>query len=269
MTRDPADLDALVRAAREGDAGALERLVERLYPDLYRLALRMTASPADAEDATQDVMVRVITRLGGFRGDAKVTTWAYRIAVNVLLDRRKSCAERERLTFDRFAADLLDGLAAGPSSAPDAELLAREVMLACTHVLLTCLDREQRVVYVLADVLGVSAAEGAEICEVSPDAYRQRLSRARRRVRGHLREHCGLVSEQAPCRCDRRVDAAVRLGRADPGHLEYADERVVAATADLERMHDAASLLRALPPARVPDGGGPRIRELLAASRHL
>ena len=64
------------------------------------------------------------------------------------------------MTFDRFADDLLDGLAASPSEAPDVALMAREVQLACTHARLTCLDREHRIAYLLGDIFGVDSDEG-------------------------------------------------------------------------------------------------------------
>jgi DNA-directed RNA polymerase specialized sigma24 family protein len=93
---------------------------------VYRLALRMTARRPDAEDATQEILIRVITRLSTFRGEAAFGTWVHRITVNHLLDRSRSGVERMELTFDRFAADLLDGLSAGPSADPDAGLLESE-----------------------------------------------------------------------------------------------------------------------------------------------
>src|ERR671921_1505843 len=87
-------LEELVSAARDGDARALERLVRAIHDRIYRLALRMTGRPPDAEDATQEILIRVITRLSTFRGEAAFTTWVHRIAVNYLLDRSKSSAER-------------------------------------------------------------------------------------------------------------------------------------------------------------------------------
>src|SRR5207249_2712227 len=86
-------LALLVSRARAGDAEALNRLVAELVDDVYRLGLRMTANPADAEDAAQEVMIKVVTHLGTFRGDASVRTWVYRIAVRHLIDQRKSRVE--------------------------------------------------------------------------------------------------------------------------------------------------------------------------------
>jgi len=264
-------LEQLAAAANRGDGRALERLVRAVHDRIYRLALRMTARPPDAEDATQEILIRVITRLSTYRGEAAFTTWVHRVAVNYLMDRSKTSVERLEMTFDRFAADLLDGLSAGPSADPDAALLEREVQLACTHALLTCLDREHRIAYILGEILGVDSDDGGYICDVPPATYRKRLSRARQRVRDHLNAHCGLVSETAMCRCPRRIDVAVRLGRIDRGRLEFvnpsgeAADRLAAANARIAGLHDSGLLLRALP-AAVPADSRERVTRLLAAS---
>jgi RNA polymerase sigma factor (sigma-70 family) len=265
-------LETLVAPARDGDARALERLIRAIHDRIYRLALRMTARPPDAEDATQEILIRVITRLASYRGEAAFTTWVHRIAVNYLLDRSKTSIERTDMTFDRFAADLLDGLSAGPSTDPDAGLLEREVQLACTHAVLTCLDREHRIAYILGDIFGVDSDDGGYICDVPPATYRKRLSRARQRVRHHLSAHCGLVNTDAACRCAKRVDAALARGRIHRDRLQFVDvgeagtQNVAEANDAIAHLHNAAGLLRALPPATVPTTSRERISQLLTTS---
>jgi hypothetical protein len=145
------------------------------------------------------------------------------------------------------------------------------VQLACTHALLTCLDREHRIAYVLGEILGVDSDDGGYICDVPPATYRKRLSRARQRVRAHLTAHCGLVSEAAACRCGRRVDVAARSGRISRDRLEFVDgdaaggDRLAGVNARIAGLHDAGRLLRALP-AAVPADSRERITRLLAAS---
>lgn len=248
---DPDALRFTVRAAQGGDARALEQLVLSVRDRVYRLSLRMTSCPADAEDAAQEILIRVITRLSTFRGEAAFATWVHRVAVNYLLDRSKSAAERFELTFDAFALDLLDGLAASPSNAPDAAILEREVQLACTHAMLTCLDREHRIAYILGEIFEVDSDDGGYICEIPPATYRKRLSRARTRVRGFLTANCGLVSPTAACRCSKRIDVAVQVGRIDPQRLAFTDLTAIV-NSEMVRFHQAADLLRSLPAAKVP-----------------
>jgi RNA polymerase sigma factor (sigma-70 family) len=246
MSDTTADLVALVGRSRDGDAEALEALLLVLRDGVYGLALRMTACPEDAEDATQEILIKVMTRLDSFRGDAAVTTWVYRIATNHLLDRRKSRTERLSMTFSRFADDLLDGLTAAPErTEPDLELLAYEVKQGCTLALLTCLDRDLRIAYVLGEILEVASPEGAEICSISEPAFRKRVSRARQRVRAFLAANCGLVNPTtAACHCRRRVPAALASGRIDPAAAARSELSVRDATAELDTIYDATQLLR-------------------------
>ncbi len=246
------ELATLVARAQAGDADAVAGVVRAIQDDVYRLALRMTANVADAEDATQEVLIKVITRLESFRGDASVRTWAYRIAVRHVLDRKKSRVEALRLTFDAFGADLLDGLAATPEPDP---VLVTEVKRGCTLAMLTCLDREHRLAFVLTDVFDLSHGEAAGLCEVGEDVYRQRVSRARRTLDAFTRTYCGLVAEAAPCHCSRRVAKAEALGRLlrdAPGLAGHPAGELTEAVEEMEGLHAAARLMRQHPPYLAP-----------------
>ena len=149
-------------------------------------------------------------------------------------------------------------------------MLAREVKHGCTVALLTCLDRESRIAYVLGDVFGVSSAEGAWICETTEAAYRKRLSRARAAVRAFVGEHCGLVAPAlARCHCRKRVPVAVTRGRVDSAIAERATATdVEEAVAEMEALYDAAGLLRSVPDAVAPAEVAVHIRSLLATGRY-
>jgi len=207
----------LVARAVDGDKAALEEVVRLLQDPLYRLALRMTWRPADAEDATQEILIRVVTRLASWRGEAELLTWAYRIGVNYLLNlRRKTPREAQQLSLDEFRADLADGLADADYRGPEAAVLAEEVRLSCTQSMLQCLERGERVAFVLGDIFELSSTDAAWILETSPAAYRKRLERARHRIRAFMESTCGLVNPEAFCRCARRIPKAIAAGRVDP-----------------------------------------------------
>lgn len=232
----------------------------------------MVSQPAEAEDATQEILIKVMTRISTFRGDAALRTWVHRIAVNHLLDRKKSAVEKMGLTFDMYAQDLRTRLTSAVSvSDPGAELLATEVRLAGTQAMLTCLDRDLRVAYTLGEIYEVSSTNGAYICNVSAPTYRKRLSRARTRVRAFVGEHCGLVNpDRAACRCERRIETAVSLGRIDPHRLQFAghaaashaasNHAVTQGLAEMESLYDAASLMRSHPDYTAPDSVTTRIQ---------
>jgi RNA polymerase sigma factor (sigma-70 family) len=261
---DAAALAAAVERAKAGHAEAVEHVVAALQHDIFRLALRMTADHADAEDVTQEVLIKVITRLDSFRGESSIRTWAYRIAVRHILDRKRSRVEALSLTFDRFGADLLDGLGADPDPDP---MMVEEVKRGCTLAMLTCLDREHRLAFILADVFDLPAGEAASLCEVSAPTFRQRLSRARRMLEAFTRSYCGLVNDAAACRCDRRVARAEALGRihrASPMLAKWPAERVDAVVHDMQQLHDTAAVLRSHPPYLAPDRVLERVRQSLS-----
>jgi Sigma-70 region 2 len=99
-------LEGLARRAIDGDREALDLVARSLQGDIYGLSLRMLWNKEDAEDATQEVLVRIVTRLSQFDFCSRLKTWAYRIAVNYILDVKKSAIESRRLSFEEFGADL-------------------------------------------------------------------------------------------------------------------------------------------------------------------
>ena len=271
------DLDeiGLVARAIDGDKAALEEVIGLLQDPLYRLALRMVRRPSDAEDATQEILIRVITRLAAWRGEAKLMTWAYRIGVNYLLNlRRDSSGEAASLSFDEFRNGLAEGLADADYRGPEAQVLADEVRLSCTQAMLQCLERHERIAFVLGEIFELTSTDAAWILDTTPAAFRKRLERARTRIRGFMESTCGLVNPNAFCRCARRVPAAVALGRIDPSrpafvtHPVSASGRDVAqAAAQLATLHNAAAVLRAHPDYAAPQARVDAIMALLQSGR--
>lgn len=212
----------VARRAIDGDRHAVAELVRALQPDVYGLALRMLWHREDAEDATQEILVRVVTRLAQFDFRSALRTWVYRVAANYLLDVKRSCVERKQLGFSGFAADLTEGLSSEGPAEGERSVLTEEVRVGCTLGMLQCLDRPHRLAYVLGEILGLPAPEAAAALEIAPARFRKRLQRARASIEDFTRAHCGLVSDKAACRCNRRVPVAIRLGRVRPNALEHA-----------------------------------------------
>jgi RNA polymerase sigma factor (sigma-70 family) len=221
---DAVDLDALARRAAAGDQVALSELLQAMQDPMYRLALRFLGHPHDAQDATQEILVRIMTRLGTFEGRAKFTTWAYTVATRALLRTKKRFVESSVQGPDQFAAFLDAGLADTNPTMEEAEyrLLCEETRISCTYGMLLCIPREQRAAYLLADVVGLTDVEGAEILEVTREAFRQRVSRARRTLRHVIDNRCGLVDPSNPCRCGRQIDAGLAAGILDRANLPLA-----------------------------------------------
>ena len=219
----PRTLEDLARQAIGGDREALDLLVRALQGDVYGLALRMLWNREDAEDATQEILVRTVTRLAQFDFRSKLKTWVYRVAVNYLLDVKKSPLEEVRLNFQRFGDDLIEGLSSGGPADSERSLLVEEVKIGCTLGMLQCLDRPHRLAYVLGEILDLSGPDSAEALEISPELFRKRLQHARTAIETFTRVYCGLASDSAACGCHRRVPAALRLGRVRSDALDFAE----------------------------------------------
>ena len=219
-----AALDGLARRAAEGDRGALTELVREIQHPMYRLALRFLGNPDDAQDACQEILIRIVTRLGTFEGRSKFSTWAYTVAVRSLLRTRKRLYESAVRGAEEYAAALDAGMGDIDPTLEEAEyrLLSEEVRISCTYGMLLCLPRAQRAAYVLADVLGLTDTEGAEILDTSREAFRQRVSRARRTLRTVIDNRCGLVDPANPCRCGRQIASGEDAGLIDRSHLSLA-----------------------------------------------
>src|SRR3989441_8971039 len=205
---DPEDGE-MVRQAQGGNREALERLITRHQAWIYNIVLRMVYLPQDAEDATQEVLVKLITKLSTFVGKSSFRTWLYRIVVNHVLNMKRTRADAAGWTFTRYGdsldatpdMDLLD-----PRSVPaDVQLLVEEAKIGCTSGMLLCLDREQRLIYILGDIFGVTDKIGSELLEISRDNFRQKLGRARRDLHSFMQNKCGLVNKAHPCRCAKKT----------------------------------------------------------------
>ncbi len=215
-------LEEIAQRAVGGDRAALETLVRAMQSDIYGLALRMLCNREDAEDATQEILVRIVTRLSQFDFRSKLKTWAFRVAVNYILDVKKSAVERLRLSFESFAQDLTEGLGLEAPSETEYSLLIEEVKIGCSLAMLQCLDRPHRSAYVLGEILELSGTEAADVLEISPDLFRKRLQHARTAILKFTRNHCGLVSDAAACSCNRQVPAALRAGKVRADACNYA-----------------------------------------------
>jgi len=218
----------LIERAIEGDREALNALVTRHQPLVFNVALKMFGSRTDAEDLTQEIFIRVITSLRTFRAESAFSTWLYRIAVNHLLKTRRRGLELDTGDFETY----FDKVAAVPDEPLEmggvriAGSTVEELRVRCTTGMLMCLDREQRVVFILGAMFNVGDVTGGEVLGLTPGNFRVRLHRARRDLYQWMNRRCGLVNQANPCRCHKKTRAFVRLGLVDPQQLVFsADHR--------------------------------------------
>jgi RNA polymerase sigma factor (sigma-70 family) len=215
----------LVEQAKNGDRAALEKLILRHQAWIYNIAVRMVFHPQDAEEVTQEVLIRAITGLSTFQGNSQFRTWPYRITANHVLNMTRRGGELPSHTFSSYAAEINDTPnldLPDPKSVPvEVPLLVEEAKIACTTGMLLCLDRKQRLIFTLGEILGASDTVGSEILEMTADNFRQCLARARRDLYQFMNNQCGLVNANNPCRCPKKTKGFINAGHVDPHHLQF------------------------------------------------
>jgi RNA polymerase sigma factor (sigma-70 family) len=276
-TTDSQTDEYLVAKAIAGGLDELDALVRRHQSWVFNLALRMCWRREVAEDATQEILVKSVTKLNTFSGNSSFRTWLYRVAVNHLLNVRKSEMEQKAMTFTDMGASL-DSVTnedlPDPSTLPiETALLVEEAKVGCITAMLMCLDRRQRLAFILGEVFGETSETGAQAMEVSPANFRQLLSRARHDLYQFMSAKCGLVNQANPCRCTRKATGFMRNGWLDPNNRQFSKDRTVRIQGMapdrlgeleyLDRQH--AELFRTQPFLAGPDLAN-RLREILAQS---
>ncbi|HTM19349.1 MAG TPA: sigma-70 family RNA polymerase sigma factor [Kofleriaceae bacterium] len=169
------DEGELIAAARAGERAAIDELLARYQPAIYRFGLRMCGDEESAREVLQETMLAAFRNLPGFRGEASLSTWLYQIARSFCIKERRGA--RPTVALDEQIAD--------PAPPPDRQAHAREIGAAMAEAI-AALPAEQREVLVLRDVEGLSAEEAARVVGIEVGALKSRLHRARMTLRETL-----------------------------------------------------------------------------------
>ena len=266
----------LIGAAVSGDRAALEELLCGVQDLVFNLSLRMLGTIPDAEDATQEILIKVMTHLSSFRQDSSLTTWVFRIAANHLNSYRKGMFAQRPLSFEVYGEDIASGRERDVpdlSGGVDQGLLERELKLSCTNVMLQCLDAPSRCVYILGTMFRLDSRVAAEILDMTPEAYRQKLSRARKKMADFLGAYCGL-SGTGMCACARRTNYAIATHRLDPARLGFQAmepcgyQEIVDCTEAMEALDELSQIFASFPAYRSGAGMKQWVRALVD-SKHF
>ena len=222
------DDQVLIEQALSGSRRAIEDLIKKHQDFIYNVAMKLVMDPEDAQDLTQEALIKVVTNLSKFQGRSSFRTWAYRIVVNHFLNAKKSNPEKAVTTFDAFgkALDETQDFELSQEEQVTMAETVTEARVGCMSAMLLCLDREQRLIYTLGDVFQIDHHTGAEIFNLSSDNYRQKLSRARRDLYSFMHNKCGLINTANPCRCLKKTKSFIKRGWVDPENLKFADDRL-------------------------------------------
>jgi RNA polymerase sigma-70 factor (ECF subfamily) len=184
-----------------GAALDFQRVYDEFQPRIRRYLARL-AGPGEADDLTQETLARVSQALAGFRGEAALSTWIYRIATNVAFDRARSPGFQLQARTEEPEA--LAALGTAPAIEQD---IARREMSECVRDYVDQLPADYRTVVVLSELEELPDREIAEVLGISLEAVKIRLHRARARLRQMLEQGCDVSrDERNELTCERRPD---------------------------------------------------------------
>ncbi len=212
----------LVDFARQGEEAAMRVIIQRHNRRLYRTARAILRDDAEAEDVVQEVYLRAFAALDGFRGEASLSTWLTRIALNEALGRLR----RKRPTAGLEAIDAAAGRSGGdlimfpgaqPPASPESELARGQIRLLLEQAI-DDLPEPFRIVFILRDIEEMSIEQTALHLAIKPETVKTRLHRARRLIRAALSKRVSSVfAELFPfggSRCDRMTERVLLLLRS-------------------------------------------------------
>lgn len=214
----------LIQKCLQGDRRSLRKLIDSVQVFIFNLSLRFLWDRMDAEDATQEILLKLITNLSKYDGRSKFNTWAYRVATNYLINHKRTKVETVLTSFDIYADDLRNFKAPTEYNLPDKEILEKEMKISCTLAMLQCLNREQRLTFILGNILKINSKIGSEITDTTPENFRKRLEHSRNILGTFLNSNCGVYNPSNNCRCNKRINTALVCGRMQKTSLNFADK---------------------------------------------
>jgi RNA polymerase sigma factor (sigma-70 family) len=218
---EPVD-EQLVTEALAGSRQALEALVARHHRWIYNIAFRMVMKTQDAEDTTQEVLIKVLTKLSSYDpSKAAFRTWLYRVVANHVINMKTRGYEAAMTDLESYFAGIQKVPDQNPEASPEMEALTEDLKVGCVMGTLLCLERTQRIAFILAIGFDVTDAMGADILDVSPEAFRKTLSRARSRLHQYMSGNCGVLNPEAPCRCRKKLPGFLEMGVISVGQRSF------------------------------------------------
>ncbi len=215
----------LIFQTLEGNQDALELLVSQNQAWIYNIAFRMVLVAEDAEDITQEILIKMITKLSTYDSQkASFHTWLYRIVVNHVINMKKAGYEKSISKLEDYYSFIETIPDEKITVTPEAKLVIKDVMIGCVLGALLCLDRQQRIVFILGVVFNITSEQGGEIIGISSINFRKILSRARGKLYNFMNNKCGMVNTDAPCKCRNKVSEFIRQGYHTIDNMNFYQE---------------------------------------------
>lgn len=182
----------------------LTEIVNKYGKIVSSLCNRIIYDKQFAEDAAQEVWLEVFKSISNFKGQSKLSTWIYAVAYRVIIN----YSEKQKKYSLKFFKECLDGKQSINSidviSDIEETMEIKEMCNKCLTGILHCFDSETKMLYIFRDLSELSYQELSELFEIDETCIRQRISRARRKLRNFLNDECILFNDSGKCRCKIR-----------------------------------------------------------------
>ena len=218
--------EKLIELILDGNKDALNTLINRHKDWIFNVAIGMTGNKHAAEDVTQEVLIKIVTKLSTFKFKSSFRTWLYHIVKNHIYNMERKAKEYHFSSFEKHKS-FLENLKDDDfeyDNLIEREMLIEETKIECMLGMLLCLDRDQRMIFIIGAIFGIDSATGASFIETSEVNYRKKLSRARNDLKGFMQDNCSLVNKNNKCKCVKKTKAAIQMGYVDPNDLQFTNK---------------------------------------------
>ena len=213
-----------VREAQAGSQKALEKLVRTHQEFIYNVALKLIRNPGEAADLSQEAMIKMITKLNQFKGRSNFRTWLYKIVINHFIKSKNRKSELEVGSFEKYG-DFLDGVYSNEEMEVEEQKKRRDDIIyvrnRCMTSMLLCLDRQQRMVFILGAIFNIKSNTASQLLNITAENFRQQLSRAKADLFQFMENKCGLINPNNPCRCAKKTKGFIKDGLIDTSAHQF------------------------------------------------
>ncbi len=221
-----AELTKTLKEAKSGDTKSIEILINLVKDKILNISLYFCGDFHLAEDCSQEILIKIIRNLNKIEDATKFQNWSYTIASNYLRNYHRDNKKFANISFEAMEADSKSHLEINTDSSQesnDIRELAYELKVSCTTAMLMCLSKEDRIIFLLSNLLNINSQEIGDIIGISAPSTRKRVSRANAKLKNFIDNNCGLLNKNNSCHCRQRVNYAILQGRISSDSMYFSN----------------------------------------------
>ncbi len=230
--------DIHFKNAINGDRKSLEYFVNIVKDKIFNISFYYIGDFQLAQDCTQEILIKIISNIKQLNDAVKFENWSYSLASNYLRNYIRDSKKYQDISFEAMEMESRNHLEINYTEndlSNETNELVYELKVSCTIAMLMCLSKEDRILFLLSNLLGFNSVKVSEILNIKPEATRKRLSRANKKMKNFIDKNCGLLNKENSCVCKQRVNYAVLQKRLTVGELYFQNHEYLS---DSEKLDD-------------------------------